>query len=456
MKKSILMLLLSSVCGFLVAQSPFVSFNQYRFTNEFHCLIQLRDGGFVASGGNDDWGGGTNGQHIMTRFDKGGNEMWYIMFGDSTHDENFTQVILGQDGFLYMLDNLWDSVSFYLGMTKIDMGGNIIWKRSYPFMAGNIEYDMLQSSDGTFYLAGSSINFDRVGLITKVSSDGEMIWAREYPGLWEIYNVAQSGNNLLLMGPKDEWTDPYTKVYKIDTSGTILDSTSMLLNVDFFHTNHEYYTDRGGLLFTAGRHLIDLDTTSLEVVNDIRMPYSFGFAFPSEDGGYYLLQDHGVVDISRMDSTGSIIWQKSHFLGTSAWIYDAIRTEDGGFAFAGLANDSLVPYAAFALVGVLDCEGNIIETAGACGVPYPPFSLSVFPNPAAGIFTISITGLKPGETILLSSYDSLGRRLWQGVRLWDGETPLDASELSPGCYHLLFHKEDGTLVHQAKLVVASR
>ena len=144
-----------------------------------------------------------------------GNIIWEKSYGFSGHDHAYN-IIKTKDGNLFFNGFLDVTASRGLGSTekveksikhgvgefwchKIDLDGNILWRKYFGGTNNDRSYDSIETADGDFIIVGSSESTDNdisspkgsydIWVI-KLSSNGDFLWERSYGG--SKYETANS------------------------------------------------------------------------------------------------------------------------------------------------------------------------------------------------------------------------------------------------------------------------
>jgi len=147
--------------------------------------------------------------------DSKGNIVWEKSYGFSGHDHAYN-IIETKDGNLFFNGFLDVTASRGLGSTekvlksgkhgvgefwchKIDLEGNILWRKYFGGTNNDRSYDSIETADGDFIIVGSSESSDNdisspkgsydIWVI-KLSSNGDFLWERSYGG--SKYETANS------------------------------------------------------------------------------------------------------------------------------------------------------------------------------------------------------------------------------------------------------------------------
>lgn len=178
-----------------------------------HDLVQLPDGGFAVVGyskSNDGDASVNKGQHDnwVFRTDASGTLLWEKSFGFLGHDHAYN-ILATSDGGLFFNGFLDVTASRGLGQDKkeahfsarhgvgefwahkIDLNGNLQWRRYFGGTSNDRSYDALETQDGDFVLVGASESQD-VDVqnpkgsydfwIVKIDALGNLLWEKSIGG----------------------------------------------------------------------------------------------------------------------------------------------------------------------------------------------------------------------------------------------------------------------------------
>ena len=154
--------------------------------------------------------------------DSKGNIVWEKSYGFSGHDHAYN-IINTKDGNLFFNGFLDVTASRGLGSSekvvksvkhgvgefwchKIDLEGNILWRKYFGGSNNDRSYDSIETADGDFIIVGSSES-DDIDIsspkgsydiwVIKLSSNGDFLWERSYGGskYETAYSIIQSSDN---------------------------------------------------------------------------------------------------------------------------------------------------------------------------------------------------------------------------------------------------------------------
>ena len=235
--------------------------------------------------------------------DSKGDIIWEKSYGFSGHDHAYN-IIKTKDGNLFFNGFLDVTASRGLGSTKkvgksikhgvgefwchkIDLGGNILWRKYFGGTNNDRSYDSVETSDGDFLIVGSSESKD-IDIsspkgsydiwVIKLSSNGDLLWERSYGGSkYETANsIMQSADKKIhilgstlsndknisfQMGSSDFW------LLTIDSDGNLL-SEQTFGGSNFDKGKKIEIDSKDNLWLTGYSRSIDFDFSSNKGKND--------------------------------------------------------------------------------------------------------------------------------------------------------------------------------------------
>ena len=235
--------------------------------------------------------------------DSKGDIIWEKSYGFSGHDHAYN-IIKTKDGNLFFNGFLDVTASRGLGSTKkvgksikhgvgefwchkIDLEGNILWRKYFGGTNNDRSYDSVETSDGDFLIVGSSESND-IDIsspkgsydiwVIKLSSNGDLLWERSYGGSkYETANsIIQSADKKIhilgstlsndknisfQMGSSDFW------LLTIDSDGNLL-SEQTFGGSNFDKGKKIVIDSKDNLWLTGYSRSIDFDFSSNKGKND--------------------------------------------------------------------------------------------------------------------------------------------------------------------------------------------
>jgi len=394
-------------------------------------IIQTTDGGFIAAGYTSSNDGDVSGNHGGTdywivKIDVSGDIEWQKCLGGSYNDYAYSirqtfdcgYIIAGESNSIDGdVTGNHGEVDYWI--VKIDSSGTIEWQRSLGGTDYETAYDVRQTSDSGFVVAGysSSNDGDVTGhhgngdfWIVKLDATGALEWQRCLGG--SRAETAQSirctfDGGYIVAGRSFSNDGDVTGHHGIDSSPdywiTKLDSSGAI----------EWQNSYGGIN--------DDYTYSIEQTVDngyIAVGYS-----TSTDGD--VTGNHGELDfwVVRLSPTGSLIWQRSLGGSQGDFAHSVGLVDDGGYIVAGWARSSdgdITVNHGYEDVWIVKLSSDtwIEETFARPDI----FALSAHPNPFNSAVRIAIDA--PVEAIhelplRIEVFDIAGHRI---TKLPDGGT----------------------------------
>ncbi|MBX2960383.1 MAG: T9SS type A sorting domain-containing protein [Flavobacteriales bacterium] len=365
-------------------------------------------------------------------------------------------------------------------VVKLSSTGAITWQKSLGGTGGDFANSIQQTTDGGYIVAGfsNSTNGDVTGnhgstdyWVVKLDSTGTIIWQKSLGGsgedfgssiqqtadggyIVEGYSSSTDGDVTGNHGLYDSW------VVKLDNVGTISWQKSLGGTVDDKSGFIQQTTD-GGYIFAGRSQSTDGDVTGnhgsydywvvkLSNTGGITWQKSLGGSGNDQassiqqttDGGYVVAGhsystdgdvtgNHGSTDywVVKLDSVGTITWQKSFGGAGSDYAYIIHQTTDGGYVVGG-ESDSQDG----------DVTGNhggydywVVKLSSTVGVTEITElnEFSVYPNPTSKQITLKANHQLIGA--IYTIYDNMGKTVISG-QINAIQTVIELGNLSGGIY----------------------
>lgn len=359
----IIFLLISSTS---FGQSPLIEWQATLGGSDFdfaRSIGQTTDGGFIVLGtsrSNDvdltENNGSTD--YWVAKLNSTGNLIWQRSIGGSNPDDASSIQQTTDGGYIVAgtsasIDG--DVTGNHGGqdfwIVKLGASGTISWEKSFGGSSSDIANSVQQTSDGGYIVVGrtSSIDGDVTGnqgntdvWIVKLDALGNLMWEKTFGGtnseaansisqttdggyVFAGYTSSNDGNISVNIGSTDYW------IVKLDSTG------SMTWEKTFGGSNQDM-------------------ASSIQLTAD--NGYIVGGSTLSNDG--HVTGHLGDLDgwITKLDSNGNLIWQKS--LGSTNWdkTSSIIETSQGGYIAAG-ETDVNLGFNKYSIT-MLDANGEIL------------------------------------------------------------------------------------------------
>jgi uncharacterized delta-60 repeat protein len=275
-----------------------------------YSITQSSDGGYVVVGWTQSFGAGGADMYVV-KLGSGGNVQWTKTIGGS--DDDFANSVIQSSDGGYVIAGYTQSFGaggYDMYVVKLDSNGNVVWTKTIGGSNGDVANSIVQSSDGSYVVAGETLSFGASGrdiYVVKLDSSGNIVWTKTIGGSWDDFanSVIQSSDGGYVIAGYTQsfgasWYDIY--VVKLDSSGNVIWSKTI-----------------GG--------------------DNADVAYSI---IQSSDGGYIVIgrtQSFGAggydVYVVKIDSSGNVLWTKTIGGGSGDEARSITQSSDGGFAIAG-------------------------------------------------------------------------------------------------------------------------
>ena len=310
-------------------------------------VIQTNDGGYAILGYSQSNDGDVSenfgfSDYWVSKLDESGNILWKKSLGYAGTDTGISLIETNDLGFLLtgVLDvtasdgngNSKNTKINHAGgdywVIKLNTTGEKQWSKYYGGSFTDTPYDAIETEDNGYIIVGSSDSADvdissNQGTydfwVIKINNTGTLVWEKSFGGseIDEAFGIIKSsdGNYVIVgdtrsndkdvsqnNGASDLW------VIKIDPSGNLL-----------------WEKTYGGTSFDAGRSISNTSDNGFLISGSSR----------SMDGDLTTNQGQNDVWLLKIDSSGSLLWQKSLGGSNIDFAYDALELQDNSFIVIG-------------------------------------------------------------------------------------------------------------------------
>jgi uncharacterized delta-60 repeat protein len=275
---------------------------------------QTSDDGYVVAGYTDFSGGGGNNDLWVLKLNTNGTVAWQKTYDVSNYDYAHAILQTNDDGYIvagYGSGDLW--------LLKLNSDGTVDWQKRY----GGADYEwansIQQTSDGGYIVAGVTYSSypDYDFWVLKLTSDGTVSWEKIYGGATDdqANSVQQTTDGGYIVAG---WTSSFGAgnydfwVLKLNDDGTVSWQKT------YGGTNYDYAQS--------------IQQTS----DDGYIVAGFAKSFGEVNGDFWIL---------KLNSDGTISWQKTYGGPEYDYARSIEQTSDGGYIVAGLAESFGAGYA---------------------------------------------------------------------------------------------------------------
>lgn len=366
---------------------------------------QTSDSGFVIAGYTNSFGAGGYDVYIL-KTDRLGDTLWTKTFGGTDWDLGY-EVVQTLDGGYAIVG---ETYSFGLGdndmyLIRIDSNGDLLWTKTY----GGVEQDygrtLIETADTGFLIAGATYTFDTDSgdaFVVKTNNVGDITWTRHYGGTgMDMFNDAIESIDLgyVFLGT--------TTGYDAKSKDAFLFRTD-LTGVKTWHLTMgwpEGEEEGHELIELKYKQYVMLCTSNFFGAGGI----DFYLVFADETGGFikgptfgYNRDERG-YSLAKQANGGIALLGTTNSIGSGLTDMLLITTDSVGKAYNGSPPNFSI-YASYLDTSIADAPisiGTLINHDR---------TISVYPNPAVEVITISIEGgLWFNKHMLFNLYDLTGR-----------------------------------------------
>jgi predicted secreted protein len=325
-------------------------------------IIQTSDGGYAISGDTASFGAGST-DYWLIKTDALGNMQWNKTYGGSLAESDAAMCQTIDGGFALV----GDTKSFGVGsndvwLVKTDAAGNMQWNKTYGGTGADLGINVAQTSDGGYAVAGYTSSFGAGGIdfwLIKTDAAGNMQWNRTYggPGSDYCFNVVQtSDGGYAVAGPTNSFGAGNYDIWLVKTDA----AGNMQWNKTHGGSGMEWMdqmipTVVGGYAIAGFTNSFGAGSSDVWLVKTDalgNMEWNKTYGGPGSDNGFHLTQtaEGGYAIIgstSSFGAGGNDVWAiktdvSGNILGNQTFggnVTDdgrsIIQTIDGGYLLAG-------------------------------------------------------------------------------------------------------------------------
>jgi len=469
----------------------------YGGTNSDHAqkIRQTSDGGYFVVGNTisidgDVFGNNGGADFWVLKTSQTGAVQWKKTYGGTNNEKAFSFDLTNDGGYVIVGNTLSNNLDvsgnhgYYDGWAvKLDGSGNIQWQRALGGSGWEEIWDVQQTQDGGYILAGwassndGDLTFNQGSLdvwVVKLNSSGILQWQKSFGGSSEDmgFAVIQTTDGGYLVGGESSSADGDATinhgssdywVLKLNFEGKIewqksLGGASIDLVRDVIEAADggfvlfgQTYSTNGDVTGNHGNN--DQWLVKLNKSGDLEWQKAFGGSneeyatsmYRTTDGGYVLtgqtqsnngdvIGNDGGADIwiVKTDALGVLQWQKT-LGGTQAELGNSVQqTIDNGFILTGYSwsnNGDVSENNGKTDFWIVKLSPESSSTSGPTPLP-----LEISPNPAQN--TINLKVPNQDKDLNIQVMDLLGRELqqWSIPNPQSGSVALDIASFPKGMY----------------------
>ena len=274
-----------------------------------YSIQQTSDGGYIVAGMGDTFD--FDKDLWVLKLNSDGTVAWQKAYRGDDISASFIQQT--SDGGYIVLGVIFNDATRkkYFLVLKLNSDGTVAWQqKAYGETGYEYANSIQQTSDGGYIMAGIGIDFDRIDsdfLVLKLNSDGRIAWQKTYGG-------TKSDSASSIQQTSDEGYIVVGNTYSFGTGS----GDFWILKLNSYGTVAWQKTYGG----TSYDYASSIQQTSDEGYIVVGNTYSFG----TGSGDFWIL---------KLNSDGTVAWQKTYG-GTSYDFANSIhQTSDGGYIVAG-------------------------------------------------------------------------------------------------------------------------
>ncbi|AKB24984.1 hypothetical protein MSMTP_1515 [Methanosarcina sp. MTP4] len=330
--------------------------------DNFRCVEQTSDSGYIAAGSTYSYGKGTKGypDAWLIKVDNKGNLQWNKTFGGTYFDEGyFTRQT--SDGGYVLSGYTFPSGYAEPWLVRTDRNGNEMWNKVSDEITHEIylQYMAEHTSDGGYIIGDTVIH--EIG-----SNFGSLLV--DYDIRITKYDI--NGNQ--------QWNSTFGKNQSLETLNPLLNSVKQTSDGGYVIAS----TTRSNESNSDDIWLIKIDESGQEHWNKTfgspRDDFGISISMTSDNGYVLTGRYDGSAFILKTDSDGNQEWLKEF---SNCTLYSVQQTSDGGYVAAGVKNEN-------AWLVKLAGDGRNIENEET-SIEYNDISDSVFSQILNSIYGIS-------------------------------------------------------------------
>ena len=400
----------------------------YGGSNDQICygVSEALDQGLILAG---DSRGDTTSFAVLVKTNSQGFPLWMRNYG--RHHQATGVVALSGGGYMTGgVSSLNGSDDFW--MMRVNADGDSMWSRTFGGAEADYSRRILQTSDGSFILAGSTGSFgagQSDAWLVKTDANGGGLWSRTYGsgGTDGCYSIAQTTDGGFILGGVTDSLGTWGEADALLVKTNSLGDTAWIRTFggqygDFFYSVQQAsdggYIAAGAITPSLGEPY-DFFVVKTDANGNGMWTRTFGAAGDDECSEVRVLQDGGFILsgptgsygvhgygtlIVRTNAFGDTLWTRVLRPDTTGYPFCGTLVSDGGYVMAGgeLSSNGDANMMAMKLGAIpLAASDNFVLQPSS-------FTLSAYPNPFNPSTAIRFS-LSRDDAVKLRVYDVNGR-----------------------------------------------
>ena len=355
------------LCVLLLSQSSdaWIAFERTYGGGEYdggYSVQQTLDGGYIVAGYTRSVGADYSDVYLI-KTDSLGDTLWTRLYGGNDTDRGNSAQQTQDRGYIIVgLTKSFGAGRSDVYLVKTDSLGSILWERTYGGSENDWGYSVQQTHDGGYIIAGETESshpiIDDVYLV-RTDSLGDTLWTRTYGGSNYDggYSVQQTHDGgYIVAGYTQSFGAGARDIYliKTDSLGSITWTTTHGGTSPDMAYSVQQTLDGGyivaGRTWSFGAGSTDVYLIKTDSSGDALWTRTYGgseydwgrFVRQTQDGGYIIAgrtDSFGAgwadVYLIKTDSSGEVLWTRTHGGIRRDEAYSVQQTHDGGYIIAG-------------------------------------------------------------------------------------------------------------------------
>ena len=178
------------------------------FDDEGSEVIKTSDGGYAIAGSSESYKGKAQYDFYLLKTDSKGNKQWDTGFGGRYAERCYSLIETEDGGYLMAGSTItYGARGSDYWVVKTDEEGNMLWNETYGGDGDDICRSVIKTRDGDYLLAGYTDSFGDPGqgaYLVKINETGSTLWTRTSGGIYDdyVHDVirAEGGGGFVFVG----------------------------------------------------------------------------------------------------------------------------------------------------------------------------------------------------------------------------------------------------------------